>query len=95
MIASAVVVALAMVGAASPAVASDKEEVEQLNQLETARLVQPAQRIEFGVEGEDSAFRFSFADPVCCLELLQMHACLRPIRVVRYAVETQYGQIFP
>ena len=37
---------------------------EQLNQLETARLVQPAQRVEFGVEGEDSAFKFRFSDPV-------------------------------
>ena len=37
------------------------------NQLETARLTQAAQRVEFGVEGEKSAFKFSFSDPVCCL----------------------------
>ena len=37
------------------------------NQLETARLTQAAQRVEFGVEGEKSAFKFSFSDPVRCL----------------------------
>jgi hypothetical protein len=36
----------------------------QLNQLETARLPQLTQRLEFGVEGPNSAFKFSFADPV-------------------------------
>ena len=36
-----------------------------VNQLETARLTQAAQRVEFGVEGEKSAFKFSFSDPVC------------------------------
>ena len=35
-----------------------------LNQLETARLTQAAQRVEFGVEGEASSFKFAFADPV-------------------------------
>ena len=35
------------------------------NQLETARLTQAAQRDEFGVEGPESAFKFSFSDPVC------------------------------
>lgn len=34
------------------------------DQLETARLTQSAQRAEFGVEGNTSAFKFSFADPV-------------------------------
>ena len=34
------------------------------NQLETARLTQAAQRVEFGVEGPESAFKFAFADPV-------------------------------
>ena len=34
------------------------------NQLETARLTQAAQRVEFGVEGENSAFKFKFSDPV-------------------------------
>lgn len=34
------------------------------DQLETARLTQAAQRAEFGVEGNTSAFKFSFADPV-------------------------------
>ena len=37
---------------------------EAPNQLETARLTQAAQRVEFGVEGEASAFKFAFADPV-------------------------------
>ena len=35
-----------------------------LDQLETARLTQAAQRAEFGVEGDASAFKFAFADPV-------------------------------
>ena len=35
-----------------------------VNQLETARLTQAAQRVEFGVEGDESAFKFNFADPV-------------------------------
>lgn len=35
-----------------------------LNQLETARLTQAAQRNEFGVDGAMSAFKFSFVDPV-------------------------------
>ena len=34
------------------------------DQLETARLTQAAPRAEFGVEGNTSAFKFSFADPV-------------------------------
>lgn len=38
-----------------------------LNQLETPRLTQAAQRGEFGVEGDASAFRFKFSDPVCHL----------------------------
>ena len=38
--------------------------VEAPNQLETARLTQAAQRVEFGVEGDASAFKFSFSDPV-------------------------------
>ena len=37
---------------------------EDVNQLETTRLTQAAQRAEFGVEGEMTAFKFSFADPV-------------------------------
>ena len=35
-----------------------------LDQLETARLTQAGQRGEFGVDGDSSAFLFSFADPV-------------------------------
>ena len=38
----------------------DDNAIEQLDHLETARLTQPAQRVEFGVD----AFRFDFADPV-------------------------------
>jgi len=52
----------------------DKKDVEDappaLDQLETARLTQAAQRVEFGVEGDTSAFKFSFADPV---RLHQLH----------------------
>ena len=40
------------------------EVVEAPNQLETARITQAAQRVEFGVEGDASAFKFSFSDPV-------------------------------
>eukprot|EP00892_Ulva_mutabilis_P001903 jgi/Ulvmu1/11713/UM008_0124.1 len=36
---------------------------ECLAQLETSRLTQAAQRTEFGIEGQSSAFRFSFTDP--------------------------------
>ena len=63
MIGTTAVLALAALGAASPAVASDYKG-EQLNQLETPRLTQAAQRVEFGVEGDASAFRFDFSDPV-------------------------------
>jgi hypothetical protein len=38
---------------------------DQLNQLETARLPQQAQRGEFGVAGDNSAFKFRFSNPVC------------------------------
>lgn len=34
------------------------------SQLDTARLTQAAQRAEFGVEGDGSAFKFKFSDPV-------------------------------
>ena len=63
MIATTAVLALAAMGSASPAAASDYKG-EQLDQLETARLTQAAQRVEFGVEGDASAFRFDFSDPV-------------------------------
>ena len=63
MIGTTAVLALAALGAASPATASDYKG-EQLDQLVTARLTQAAQRVEFGVEGDASAFRFDFADPV-------------------------------
>jgi hypothetical protein len=59
MFGATVVLALATLGAVSPAAAT-----EQQNQLETARLAQPVQRLEFGVEGDNSAFKFRFADPV-------------------------------
>jgi hypothetical protein len=56
-----VVLALATLGAVNPAAATEQ------NQLETARLPQPVQRLEFGVEGDNSAFKFRFADPVWLL----------------------------
>jgi hypothetical protein len=34
------------------------------NQLETARIPQPAQRVEFGVDGDMTPFRFTFKDSV-------------------------------
>jgi hypothetical protein len=60
MICTTVFLALAALGAASLASAEDAH----LNQLETARLTQAAQRVEFGVQGDNSAFKFRFADPV-------------------------------
>jgi hypothetical protein len=39
-----------------------------VNHLETARLTQAAQRAEFGVEGDASAFKFKFSDPVCFID---------------------------
>jgi hypothetical protein len=59
MIGTAAVLVLAALGAAGSASATDT-----LNQLETARLAQPVQRVEFGIEGDNSAFKFRFADPV-------------------------------
>jgi hypothetical protein len=59
MFGATVLLALAALGAVNPAAAT-----EQQNQLETARLPQPVQRLEFGVEGDNSAFKFRFADPV-------------------------------
>jgi hypothetical protein len=58
MICTTVFLALAALGIASPASAED------VNQLETARLTQAVQRVEFGVQGDNSAFKFRFSDPV-------------------------------
>lgn len=44
-------------------------------QLETARVTQSTQRGEFGVEGDSSAFRFSFQDPVRLLVVLTTAGC--------------------
>ena len=65
MLASSVFVAAALLGGAAA-----QGGAAAVNQLETARLTQAAQRVEFGVEGEKSAFMFSFSDPVRCLLLL-------------------------
>ena len=62
MLASSMVVAAALLGGAAA-----QGGAAAVNQLETARLTQAAQRVEFGVEGEKSAFKFSFSDPVRCL----------------------------
>jgi hypothetical protein len=62
MIGVTVALALTALGAVSPTAATEHV---QLNQLETARVPQPVQRLEFGVEGDSSAFKFRFADPVC------------------------------
>lgn len=40
------------------------KEASTLNQLDTARIPQAAQRVEFGIEGDRTAFKFKFADPV-------------------------------
>jgi hypothetical protein len=63
MIGVTIALALTALGAVSPAAATGHV---QQNQLETARVPQPVQRLEFGVEGDNSAFKFRFADPVCC-----------------------------
>lgn len=70
MISSAIMLALAALGAANQAAAQDDN---ILNQLETPRLVQGAQRVEFGVEGDTSAFKFSFADPVLLPVVCALH----------------------
>lgn len=56
----AVLLLSGMVHAAPPAGAL----VNTLNQLETARLPQPTQRLEFPLVGEESAFKFNFAKDV-------------------------------
>jgi hypothetical protein len=56
MIPVAFVSALALLSGAR---ASDYKVV---NQLETSRVPQPAQRLEFGVDGDVTPFRFTFAD---------------------------------
>jgi hypothetical protein len=61
MIATTFALALAALGVASPAVAS-------MDQLETPRLTQGMQRVEFGVSGDSSAFKFRFADEVWGLD---------------------------
>jgi hypothetical protein len=59
MIATTALLALTTLGAANCAAA-----MEAVNQLETPRLVQGDQRLEFGVQGDNSAFKFRFADTV-------------------------------
>ena len=63
------------------------------NQLETARLTQAAQRAEFGVEGDASAFKFAFADLVCSptpmhlpLQLLACPCWCRSVNVATFLV---------
>ena len=62
------IAALALGGVSASEYKPHKKAVEPatpaLDQLETARLTQAAQRVEFGVEGDASAFKFSFSDPV-------------------------------
>ena len=62
------IAALALGGVSASEYKPHKKAVEAappaLDQLETARLTQAAQHVEFGVEGDASAFKFSFSDPV-------------------------------
>ena len=53
----AVLLSASSVAAQAPTTA---DAVAVVNQLETARFPQPIQRQEFPLEGEDSAFKFSF-----------------------------------
>ena len=64
-----VTLALSGVSASAPKHAPKHAPEPAPNQLETARLPQAAQRLEFGVEGDASAFKFAFADPVCHFKL--------------------------
>ena len=60
---TAIIIASTVLGSASAA----HHAPPVVNQLETARLTQPAQRLEFGINpGEDqgSPFKFRFSDPV-------------------------------
>ena len=59
MLASSLILAATLLGSAAA-----QGGAAAVNQLETPRLTQAAQRTEFGVEGDMSAFRFSFSDPV-------------------------------
>jgi hypothetical protein len=58
MISVAVVSALALLSGARAS------EHQVVNQLETARTTQAAQRVEFGVDGDMTPFRFTFKDSV-------------------------------
>jgi hypothetical protein len=58
MIATTALLALTTLGAANYAAAMDA-----VDQLETPRLVQGAQRMEF-LQGDNTPFKFRFADPV-------------------------------
>lgn len=53
-------------------------------QLETPRVTQAAQRSEFGVEGPQSAFKFSFADPVRHLTVLPGHSSCEAYKEVTH-----------
>lgn len=64
-----------------------------LNQLETARLTQAAQRGEFGVEGDASAFRFAFADPVC-VRNTYVHVLYRAGTMHGHMTRTRSLQLF-
>lgn len=66
---SAALLSAALLGGAS-ASGRGLRSAHEVNQLETARLTQAAQRVEFGVEGHESAFKFTFADPVRFLPAL-------------------------
>jgi hypothetical protein len=78
MFGATVVLALATLGAVNPAAATGQQ-----NQLETARMPQPVQRLEFGVEGDNSAFKFRFADPVP-LSFFVSSSCLIRTKVHKF-----------
>lgn len=60
-----------------------------INQCETARLTQAAQRAEFGVEGDTSAFKFKFSDPVCSAVWIQLRGAYN-LRCGHLAIEAFY-----
>ena len=60
--------------------AQDAASAGGLNQLQMARLPQQVQRAEFPLEGEQSAFKFSFIDDVRCFSPCSTGAQCMPHR---------------
>lgn len=71
---SSLLVALLSLAASAAAISPPPAVAPGQNQLETARLTQPAQRAqEFTLVGEESQFKFSFRQDVC-FSHLRLHS---------------------